>query len=177
MRRRVSRVRRAVPSEEAGRTLSQSRLTTGGLAEHARACGAGNDGLCVREDGGDGEAACGSRRAAVRRARAGWGVARDDDVPGHLTSMKYEFGDCTKRLSLCLRASVVAVGLRRSTARVYSIHRAREGEAVISDTIARDKNSTFGHGFARCTSEYAPFLRCRELLVGNLKLATTKEKE
>ena len=22
--------------------------------------------------------------------------------PGHLTSMKYEFGDCTKRFSLCL---------------------------------------------------------------------------
>ena len=40
------------------------------------------------------------------------------DAPGHLTSMKYEFGDCTKRLSLCRRASAGAEGLRRSTARV-----------------------------------------------------------
>jgi len=38
--------------------------------------------------------------------------------PGHLTSMKYELGDCTRRLSLWERFSVSAVGLRRSTARV-----------------------------------------------------------
>ena len=39
------------------RTLSQSRLTTGRLAEDACACTAKDNGLCVREDGGDCEAA------------------------------------------------------------------------------------------------------------------------
>lgn len=34
--------------------------------------------------------------------------------PGHRTSMKYEFGDCTRRFSLCLRASSAAVGKSRS---------------------------------------------------------------
>ena len=34
--------------------------------------------------------------------------------PGHLTSMKNEFGDCTKRLSLCFRFSSEAEGWRRS---------------------------------------------------------------
>ena len=34
--------------------------------------------------------------------------------PGHLTSMKNEFGDCTKRLSLCFRFSSLAEGWRRS---------------------------------------------------------------
>ena len=40
-----------------GHTLRQSCLTTGGLAEHAAACGAEDDGLRVRENGRDGEAA------------------------------------------------------------------------------------------------------------------------
>ena len=34
--------------------------------------------------------------------------------PGHLTSMKNEFGDCTRRLSLCFRFSSLADGWRRS---------------------------------------------------------------
>ena len=34
--------------------------------------------------------------------------------PGHLTSMKNEFGDCTSRLSLCFRFSSLAEGWRRS---------------------------------------------------------------
>lgn len=38
--------------------------------------------------------------------------------PGHLTSMKYELGLCTRRLSLCLRRSCSAEGFNRSTARV-----------------------------------------------------------
>lgn len=49
---------------EASRLLSPERaalgktgLATGGLAEDLRAAGADDDGLCVREDGGDGEAA------------------------------------------------------------------------------------------------------------------------
>lgn len=36
-----------------------------------------------------------------------------------MTSMKYEFGDCTRRLSLCCFFSNSAEGFRRSTARVY----------------------------------------------------------
>ena len=38
-------------------SLGQSSLTTGGLAEDGRAAGADDDGLGVREDGGDVEAA------------------------------------------------------------------------------------------------------------------------
>ena len=38
-------------------SLGQSSLTTGGLAEDGRAAGADDDGLGVREDGGDSEAA------------------------------------------------------------------------------------------------------------------------
>jgi hypothetical protein len=34
--------------------------------------------------------------------------------PGHLTSMKYELGACTRRRSLCLEASSAAEGCRRS---------------------------------------------------------------
>ena len=41
-----------------GLTLSQSRLSTGWLAQHTGACTAKNNGLCVREDGSDGKAAC-----------------------------------------------------------------------------------------------------------------------
>ena len=39
--------------------------------------------------------------------------------PGHLTSMKNEFGDCTKRLSLCFRFSSDAEGWRRSRTMVF----------------------------------------------------------
>lgn len=37
--------------------LGQSGLATGRLAEDGRAAGTDDNGLCVREDGGDGEAA------------------------------------------------------------------------------------------------------------------------
>ena len=46
---------RLLPSERAA--LSQTGLATGGLAENLGAAGADDDGLCVGEDGGDGEAA------------------------------------------------------------------------------------------------------------------------
>ena len=46
---------RLLPPERAA--LCESGLATGGLAEDLRATGADNDGLCVGEDGGDGEAA------------------------------------------------------------------------------------------------------------------------
>ena len=39
--------------------------------------------------------------------------------PGHLTSMKNEFGDCTRRLSLCFRFSSLADGWRRSRTMVF----------------------------------------------------------
>ena len=56
--RACARVRAALhllPPERA--SLGQSSLTTGGLAEDGRAAGADDDGLGVREDGGDVEAA------------------------------------------------------------------------------------------------------------------------
>ena len=40
--------------------------------------------------------------------------------PGHFTSMKKEFGDCTKRLSLCFRFSSLAEGWRRSRTMVLA---------------------------------------------------------
>jgi hypothetical protein len=46
-------------------------------------------------------------------------MAREEtkrNSPGHFTSMKYEFGDCTRRLSLCERFSDSGNGLRRSMA-------------------------------------------------------------
>ena len=45
---------RLLPAERAA--LGQAGLTTGGLAKDLGATGADNDGLGVREDGGDGEA-------------------------------------------------------------------------------------------------------------------------
>lgn len=49
--------------------LCESGLATGRLAEDLRAAGADDDGLCVREDGGDGEAA-GALDVHEERARA-----------------------------------------------------------------------------------------------------------
>lgn len=46
---------RLLPPERAA--LGKSGLTAGGLTEDGRAAGADDDGLCVREDGGDVEAA------------------------------------------------------------------------------------------------------------------------
>lgn len=53
--RKGRRRTRLLPSERAA--LSQSRLTTGRLAEDSGAALADDDGLGVGEDGGDGEAA------------------------------------------------------------------------------------------------------------------------
>jgi len=53
--KRKQTARRLLSSERAA--LGQTGLATCGLAEHGRAAGADDDGLCVREDGGDGEAA------------------------------------------------------------------------------------------------------------------------
>lgn len=51
----MCKVNRLLSPERAA--LSQSRLATGGLAKDGRAALADDDGLCVGEDGGDGEAA------------------------------------------------------------------------------------------------------------------------
>ena len=90
--------------------LRESGLATGGLAKDGRATGTNDDGLGVREDGGDGEAAgaldvheerAGRRHKSLERKRkiqnqstdlGGCGVREDGDMYPHT-------------LSLCLRAS------------------------------------------------------------------------
>lgn len=57
-----------LPPERAA--LCESGLATGGLAQDLRAAGADDDGLCVREDGRDGEAA-GALDVHEEGARAG----------------------------------------------------------------------------------------------------------
>ena len=98
------------------RTLSETASTAGGLAENSRATSAQNDGLGVAEDGGHLEAACGKKthQSVKRTEKLGKGASKF--VPGHLTSIKYELGLCTRRLSLCLRFSAAAEGCRRSLA-------------------------------------------------------------
>jgi hypothetical protein len=59
---------RLLPSERAA--LGQPRLATSGLAQDLRAALADDDCVCVREDGGDGEA---SRALDVHEERAGSG--------------------------------------------------------------------------------------------------------
>ena len=52
-------------------TFGQPRLATSGLTEDTCACAAENNGLCVREDGGDREAACvGGERARGAQGQA-----------------------------------------------------------------------------------------------------------
>lgn len=99
--------------------LGETGLATGGLAEDLRAAGADDDGLCVGEDGGDGEA---SGALDVHEERAGTG---DKGLNGIVLDLLDSCGGdahpdgCRKKrtLSLCLRASAAGVGLRRSTAR------------------------------------------------------------
>ena len=56
--------------------------------------------------------------------------------PGHLTSMKNEFGDCTRRLSLCFRFSSLADGWRRSRTMVF-------GGDVLPGTCVGFRGSVF----------------------------------
>ena len=42
------------------------------------------------------------------------------NTPGHLTSMKYDFGSCTSIFNLCFLFSVAGLGWRISTASVYA---------------------------------------------------------
>ena len=62
--------------------------------------------------------------------------------PGHLTSMKNEFGDCTKRLSLCFRFSSLADGWRRSRTMVF-------GGGVLLGTCVCHQGSVGGSGGRR----------------------------
>lgn len=67
--------------------------------------------------------------------------------PGHLTSMKYEFGDCTSRLSLWLRFSDSGSGFRRSMARVCraSDHpRSSHASSSASHTTSRARDQGEG---------------------------------
>ena len=68
------------------RTLRQSCLTTSRLAENAAARSAEDDGLRVREDGRDREAACKIGQAESQRIT----IVQTwlPYAPGHLTSMK-----------------------------------------------------------------------------------------
>lgn len=75
--------------------------------------------------------------------------------PGHLTSMKYELGLCTRRLSLCLEASSEADGCRRSRGCTASSHdtishRSQTPSASFWSTCeARDSRSGGGGGGRR----------------------------
>ena len=55
--------------------------------------------------------------------------------PGHLTSMKNELGDCTKRFSLCLRCSSSRGGCSRSTSPM-------EMNDMVAKEKERDRPST-----------------------------------
>ena len=139
-RGRARRVYSLIALATEAATLGESSLTTGRLAQHSRARAAEDDGLRVRENRGD-------VKATLRRAKR-WVVrsigqsmlsrhvaneparARDTQSKAklykhtrtwHLTSMKNEFGACTKRLSLCLDASSAAGGFNKSIswARTY----------------------------------------------------------
>ena len=121
--------------------LREPRAPAGGLAQHRGAAAAEHHRLGVREHRRDVEATLvvsgrsgEERRAGVSaRVVGGWGMrargvavnfrvprAREENVglargrTWHFTSMKNEFGDCTRRLSLCLRASRAAGGWSRS---------------------------------------------------------------
>ena len=59
--------------------------------------------------------------------------------PGHLTSMKNEFGDWTRRLSLCFRFSSLAEGWRRSRTMVF-------GGDVLLGTCVGFQGSVGGSG-------------------------------
>ena len=59
--------------------------------------------------------------------------------PGHLTSMKNELGDCTRRLSLCFRFSSLAEGWRRSRTMV-------SGGDVLLGTCVGFQGSVGGSG-------------------------------
>ena len=82
------------------RTLGQSRLTTGGLAKDLGAAGADDDGLCVGEDGGDGEAA-GALDVHEEGARAG----HECLLHVRCVCAEIELSVAGHTLSLCLRAS------------------------------------------------------------------------
>ena len=72
--------------------------------------------------------------------------------PGHLTSMKNEFGDCTRRLSLCFRFSSLAEGWRRSRTMVF-------GGGVLLGTCVGFQGSVFcsaGGEVARAVARLKP---------------------
>lgn len=105
-----------LPSERAA--LGQPSLTTGRLAEDGGASLADDDGLGVREDGGDGEAA-GALDVHEEGSRGG-----DEGLAINVRSIvehvnNFVFLVAYRTLSLCFLASLAAEGFRRSTARTW----------------------------------------------------------
>ena len=76
--------------------------------------------MSMGEDGGDGKAAWEVTYADQHEWLTQEQTGR---APGHLTSIKNEFGDCTILLSLCLLFSNSGEGLSKSTARVWIVTR------------------------------------------------------
>ena len=78
--------------------------------------------------------------------------------PGHLTSIKNEFGDWTRRLSLCFRFSDSIEGLRRSTASYLKVSLCaqigwkREHFAQIRVTLSTSNGATMSlvRRFSKC---------------------------
>jgi hypothetical protein len=136
----ITRLRQLLLAERAA--LSQTSLAAAGLAQDLAAAAADNDRLCVAEHGGNVQAAGalhvlqnpGERRVLRNKPLQSPSCAvlntpqkrkepkvvifyklHDTDA-GKRLAMKKELGDCTRRLSLCLRASSSRLGCRRSTA-------------------------------------------------------------
>ena len=102
-----------LPPERA--SFGQPCLATGGLTQHLRAAGADDDALCVREDGGDCEAA-GALDIHEEASRSGdESLERPQCQSSFLLAVLFQMW--LRTLSLCLRASATGEGLRRSTAR------------------------------------------------------------
>lgn len=141
-RGRARRVYSLIALATEAATLGESSLTTGRLAQHSRARAAEDDGLRVRENRGDVKATLRMKgndgwcdrsvsrcvretrreRVCVRATHAAkHNTTKIYTRTWHLTSMKNEFGACTKRLSLCLDASSAAGGFNKSIswARTY----------------------------------------------------------
>ena len=74
--------------------------------------------------------------------------------PGHLTSMKKELGDCTRRLSLCRRCSSSLGGCSRSTSPMemkLMVEAKVDAEEYICENYVR--GVAFSHRLSRSLSE------------------------
>ena len=76
--------------------------------------------------------------------------------PGHLISIKNEFGLCTRRFSLCTRASSSGSGCRRSTGMVLVEYLTRLDQRGYFSTAESEKGNTID---VRRPSGYTDLLR------------------